>query len=206
MTEHDQLDPTHSDDPYTEDAVLLRAVACGDMGALEALFLKYQSKIYQTALGVTRDPQVAEEVLQDTFFRLYRHADRLDGMQPLAPWLHRVTINLCYTQLKGLRTWTDSLHTLADRLLSPHSHCPEHTAEHNELQTLLQAALEELDPKHRAVLVLYYLHDYPLAEIASIVGVPEGTVKSRLFHARKLLKQRLERRYGSTDLLLPDPF
>jgi RNA polymerase sigma-70 factor (ECF subfamily) len=188
-----------------EDAVRLTAIAQGDMRALESLFLKYQAAVYQTALGVTRDPQVAEEVLQDTFFRLYRHAGRLDGSLPLAPWLYRVAINLCYNRLKGLRAWTDSFHELAERIFTPSSTSPERAAELNELQALVQSALAELDPKHRAVLVLYYLHDYAVHEIADITGVPEGTVKSRLFHARKLLRQHLEQRYGATELLVPDP-
>ncbi len=188
-----------------EDAARLTAIAQGDMRALESLFLKYQAAVYQTALGVTRDPQVAEEVLQDTFFRLYRHAGRLDGSLPLAPWLYRVAINLCYNRLKGLRAWTDSFHELAERLFTPSSASPERAAELNELQALVQSALAELDPKHRAVLVLYYLHDYAVHEIAEIAAVPEGTVKSRLFHARKLLRQYLEQRYGATELLVPDP-
>lgn len=192
-------------DGLLQDAARLAAVAQGDMLALEALFLKYQSAVYQTALGVTRDPQVAEEVLQDTFFRLYRHAGRLDGSLPLAPWLYRVAINLCYNRLKGLRAWTDSFHELAERLFTPNSTSPERAAERNELQALVQSALLELDPKHRAVLVLYYLHDYAVHEIAEITSVPEGTVKSRLYHARKLLRQRLEQRYGASDLLMPDP-
>jgi len=188
-----------------EDGARLTAIAQGDMSALELLFLKYQAAVYQTALGVTRDPQVAEEVLQDTFFRLYRHAGRLDGSLPLAPWLYRVAINLCYNRLKGLRAWTDSFHELAERLFTPSSTSPERAAELHELQALVQSALAELDPKHRAVLVLYYLHDYAVHEIAEITAVPEGTVKSRLFHARKLLRQHLETRYGATELLVPDP-
>ena len=188
-----------------EDAGRLRAIAQGDMHALEALFRKYQASVYQTALGVTRDPQVAEEVLQDTFYRLYRYAGRLDGSLPLAPWLYRVSINLCYNRLKSLRAWTDSFHELAERLFSPSSTSPERTAERNELQALVQAALGTLDAKHRVVLVLYYLHDYAVNEIAEITGVPEGTVKSRLFHARKLLRQHLEQQYGLNDLLFPDP-
>ena len=188
-----------------EDAKRLTAVAQGDMHALEVLFRKYQATVYQTALGVTRDPQVAEEVLQDTFYRLYRYAGRLDGSLPLAPWLYRVSINLCYNRLKSLRAWTDSFHELAERLFSPSSASPERAAERNELQALVQSALDTLDAKHRAVLVLYYLHDYAVTEIAEITGVPEGTVKSRLFHARKLLRQYLEQQYGLNDLLLPDP-
>ena len=187
-----------------EDAARLRAIAQGDMHGLEALFRKYQASVYQTALGVTRDPQVAEEVLQDTFFRLYRYAGRLDGSMPLAPWLYRVAINLCYNRLKSLRAWTDSFHDLAERLFSPSSASPERAAERNELQAVVQEALAALDSKHRAVLVLYYLHDYAVNEIAQITGVPEGTVKSRLFHARKLLRQHLEQQDGASDLLMPD--
>ncbi len=197
--------PAEQTTSIAEDAALVAAVAQGDMGALEALFNKYQTSVYQTAYGVTRDAHLAEEVLQDTFFRLYRYADRINGELPLAPWLYRVTINLCYNRLKGLRAWTDSFHELAERLFAPQHQSPERAAEQNELQTLLQAALADLDPKHRAVLVLYYLHDYGVSEIAAVVGVPEGTVKSRLFHARKVLKQRLEQCYGASDLLLPDP-
>lgn len=192
-------------DALAQDAAHLAAVSSGDTRALEALFLKYQSSVYQTALGVTRDPQVAEEVMQDTFFRLYRYADRLDGSLPLAPWLYRVSINLCYNRLKSLRAWTDSFHELAERLFTPSSSSPERAAERNELQELVQAALRELDTKHRAVLVLYYLHDYSVQEIADITGVPDGTVKSRLFHARKLLRRRLEQRFDTPELLVPDP-
>ena len=197
--------PAEDLNSIAEDAARLRAVAQGDMHALEALFRKYQAAVFQTALGVTRDAQVAEEVLQDTFFRLYRYADRLDGSLPLAPWLYRVSINLCYNRLKGLRAWTDSFHELAERLFMPNSASPEQSAERHELQAVVQAALGALDPKHRAVLVLYYLHDYAVNEIAEITGVPEGTVKSRLFHARKLLRQHLEQRYEVADMLLPDP-
>ena len=197
--------PASDADTLAQDAAHLAAVSRGDTRALEALFLKYQSSVFQTALGVTHDPHIAEEVMQDTFFRLYRYADRLDGSLPLAPWLYRVSINLCYNRLKSLRAWTDSFHELAERLFSPSSTSPEHSAERNELQELVQSALRELDTKHRVVLVLYYLHDYSVQEIADITGVPDGTVKSRLFHARKLLRRRLEQRFDTPELLVPDP-
>lgn len=188
-----------------EDAEQLHALVAGNKHALETLFNKYQATVYQTAVAITRDPQLAEEILQDTFFRLYRHAHRLDTTLPLAPWLYRVAINLCYSRLKGLRAWTDSFHLLAERLFAPANQEPERVAERNSLHDVVHTTLAELDPKHRAVLVLYYLHDYSVPEIAGIVDVPEGTIKSRLFHARKLLKVRLEQRPGDAELLLPDP-
>ncbi len=201
---HTELTPEAAQS-LQEDAAAIRALALGNKNALEILFTKYQTTVYQVALGITRDPQGAEEVLQDTFFRLYRTAPRLDTTLPLAPWLYRVAVNLCYTQLKSLRAWTNSFHLLAERLFVPSHTLPEHAAERNDIHNLVHLTLSELDPKHRAVLVLYYLHDYAISEIAEIAAIPEGTVKSRLFHARKLLKARLEQRFGDTDLLLPDP-
>jgi RNA polymerase sigma-70 factor (ECF subfamily) len=80
---------------------------------------------------------------------------------------------------------------------------PEQIAEQHELQETVRALLGELPPNHRAVLVLHYLQDYSIPEIAEILDCPEGTVKSRLHHARKLLRGYLQRRYGG-GLTLPD--
>jgi RNA polymerase sigma-70 factor, ECF subfamily len=183
------------------DAELLRQAAAGDLAALERLFMRYQRQIYQLALGVTRDVETAEEILQDTFYRLYKHAANLDGSTPLLPWLYRVAANLSYNQARR-RLWTVPFHALAERLFAPTRRSPEQIAEQHELQVIVRRTIEELSPNHRAVLVLHYLHDYSIPEVASILECPEGTVKSRLHHARKLLKARLLRRYGEAAPLL----
>ncbi len=183
------------------DAELLRQAADGDLAALERLFMRYQRQIYQLALGVTRDVETAEEILQDTFYRLYKHAANLDGSTPLLPWLYRVAANLSYNQARR-RLWTEPFHALAERLFAPARRSPEQLAEQHELQVIVRRTIEELSPNHRAVLVLHYLHDYSIPEVASILECPEGTVKSRLHHARKLLKARLLRRYGEAAPLL----
>jgi RNA polymerase sigma-70 factor (ECF subfamily) len=197
MTDSGELDES------SQDASLLGRIARGDLVALEQLFARYQRQIFQLALGVTRDIETAEEVLQDTFYRLYTHAAKLDGSLPLLPWLYRVAANLSYNQARRRSRLSESLHALAERLFDPVRRSPEHIAEHRELQSIIRATLDELTPNHRAVLVLHYLHDYSITEIASILDCPEGTVKSRLHHARKLLKERLQQRYGGSTLL-PD--
>lgn len=190
-------------DESSQDASLLGRIALGDLVALEHLFARYQRQIFQLALGVTRDIETAEEVLQDTFYRLYTHAAKLDGTLPLLPWLYRVAANLSYNQSRRRSRLSESLQALAERLFDPVRRSPEHIAEHRELQSIIRTTLDELSPNHRAVLVLHYLHDYSITEIASILDCPEGTVKSRLHHARKLLKERLQQRYGGSTLL-PD--
>jgi RNA polymerase sigma-70 factor (ECF subfamily) len=186
-----------------DDALLLRLVAQGQLAALERLFARYQRQIYQLALGITRDAETAEEVLQDTFYRLHVHAAELDITLPLLPWLYRVAANLAYNQARRRSFWDEPFHALAERLRVPSLRSPEYIAEQHELQEIVRAMLDELPPNHRAVLVLHYLQDYSIPEIAEIFDCPQGTVKSRLHHARKLLKGHLQRRYGGA-AILPD--
>ncbi len=185
------------------DALLLRQVAVGDVDALEHLFHAYQCQVYQFAFGITRNTETAEEVLQDVFYRLYAHADRIDTTLPLLPWLYRVTANLSYNRVRRRSFWTEPFHALTERVFAPVRRSPEFVAEQHELQAIVRETLGELPAKHRAVLILYYLHDYSIQEIALILGHPEGTIKSRLYHARKLLKERLLWRYGA-QAILPD--
>lgn len=186
-----------------DDAALLHHVAQGHLTALEQLFMRYQRQVYQLALGITRDAETAEEVLQDTFYRLYNHAGELDNSLPLLPWLYRVAANLSYNQARRRSFWSEPFHVLAERLRVPVRRQPEQIAEQHELQATVRALLDELPPNHRAVLVLHYLEEYSIPEIAAILDCPEGTVKSRLHHARKLLRGYLQRRYGG-GLILPD--
>jgi len=179
-----------------DDETLLRGIAEGHRDALEVLFVRYQRQVYQLALGITREAETAEEVLQDTFYRLHAHAGSLDGSQPLLPWLYRVAANLSYNCARRRRLWTEPFHALAERLFAPARRSPEQVAEQHELQAILRAVLDDLPPNHRAVLVLHYLEDYSIPEIAAILDCPEGTVKSRLYHARKLVKHQLQLRYG----------
>jgi RNA polymerase sigma-70 factor (ECF subfamily) len=192
---------TNISDNGGDDAELVRQVASGQILALEQLFARYQRQVYQLAFGITRNAETAEEVLQDTFYRLYQHAAQLDGGQPLLPWLFRVAANLAYNQARRRGFWSEPFHALAERLRV--TALPEQIAEQHELQATVRAMLDELPPNHRAVLVLHYLQDYSIPEVAAILECPEGTVKSRLHHARKLLKGYLQRRYGGSTIL-PD--
>ncbi|NJO84534.1 MAG: RNA polymerase sigma factor [Blastochloris sp.] len=181
---------------------MLQRVTRGDLDALEQLFSAYQRQVFQFAHGITRDAETAEEVLQDVFYRLYTHVTHIDQTLPLLPWLYRVTANLSYNRARRRHLWTEPFHAVAERLLTPTRRSPEHLAEQHELQLIVRQMLDGLSPNHRAVLILYYLNDYSIQEIAHILDNPEGTIKSRLHHARKLLKERLLRRYGAATVLL----
>ena len=79
---------------FPDDDQLISQIRGGDLKALETLYDKYKEQIYRTALAITRDQQAAEDILQDCFLRLHDNVNRLDGSVPIAPWLHRVTVNL----------------------------------------------------------------------------------------------------------------
>ena len=116
---------------------------------------------------------------------------KLDGTNTIGPWLHRVTVNLCYTYLSRRRFWTQPIEEVAEYLRTPTGPSPEGRAVRDEIETKLQDGLASLSFKHRAVVVLHYLQGFSLEEIAYILDCPVGTVKSRLHHARRMLRQQL---------------
>ncbi|MGA7733561.1 MAG: sigma-70 family RNA polymerase sigma factor [Chloroflexia bacterium] len=179
--------------PAHPDTDLVRRIQRGDMAAFEALFFKYQGHIYRTGLAITRDPGAAEEVLQDCFYKTYLNIMNITGDGSLSPWLHRVAVNLSCNAIKKRRMHTEPIDDVAEgHFASDPRHSPEAQAERAELQGTMRAAINALPLKHRLVITLHYLQDFSLPEIAYILDLPVGTVKSRLHHARKALRFTLE--------------
>jgi RNA polymerase sigma-70 factor, ECF subfamily len=180
------------------DAELLRRVQADDLDAFETLFARYRAPIFRTAFGLTGDRGAAEEILQDAFVRAYRkrHELRTD-VSPL-PWLHRVSLNLCYSRLSRPRLASTSIDRPELGELLDHGPQPAEQVERGELRTIVREAIRSLGERHRDVVVLYYLHRMSLQETADLLGVPLGTVKSRLHHALRGLRLQLEadRRFG----------
>lgn len=177
----------------SEDANLVSRIQGGDLQAFEALYHKYQRQLYHTALAISGDSGAAQEILQDTFVRAYGAMDRVDASISLAPWLHRIAINLSYNWTNRHRHWPLDIDLWVDRLIAGPGVSPEREVEGGELRAVVQEALASLGSKQRAVIVLFYLQGFSLAEIAYVLDCPVGTVKSRLHYACKALRQRLIR-------------
>ncbi len=172
------------------DRELLVRIQSDDLGAFEAFFERYRSLIHRTAYGLTGDRQVAEEILQDTFLRAYRHRHSLRTDVSPVPWLHRVALNLCYSRLGRRRLATgpieDETHQVRDGALEPADH-----VEREELRRTIRFGIQALPAKHQSVIVLYYLHGMSLQETADALGIALGTVKSRLHYALQALQGHL---------------
>jgi len=173
------------------DRELVLLLQRGDLDALGALYDRHHQRVYRTALGIMNDRDAASDLLQDVFLRVYRFAKRIDPDRPLEPWLYRVTANLAYTHIKRRKRWYRYLLEIGDwfnRELAPG---PQRQLELDEQAARVRTAVASLPISQRTVVVLYYLNDLPIDEIAEILDIPEGTVKSRLFYARSTLRQRL---------------
>jgi RNA polymerase sigma-70 factor (ECF subfamily) len=178
-------------EPTPSDRELIERLQQADLDALGLLFERYRHRVFRTALVIVRDPAVAEDILQDCFLKVYTNAHRIDTDRPLAPWLYRVTVNLSYTRVSRNRNNRTSLDNVIDRLTSPMRQAPDRLAEQTELRQNVRKAIGALSIDQRVVIVLYYLNNLSLQDIAEILDLPVGTVKSRLYYARENLRNQL---------------
>lgn len=176
---------------YLADADLIRGIQADDLEMFEVFYERYRAFVFRTAFGLTGDRELAEEVLQDTFVRAYKHrANLLHDRSPL-PWLNRVALNLCYSAHARRRVPAHSIDDATGAGLRDNSMEPPELAEQQELCRWVRDGLATLAPKHRSVIVLYYLDGLSLQETSAALGVRLGTVKSRLHYALQALRRQL---------------
>jgi RNA polymerase sigma-70 factor, ECF subfamily len=170
---------------------LVARMRAGDPDAFEEFFTTYERPVYITALAITRDPFLAEEIMQDCFVKAYRARHRLRTDRSPLPWLHRVTTNLCYSRLARRRMIFEPITALISNRLADLTSRPDQLVESREIVEVLQRAIDTLPPKQQTAVILYYLHGYSLAQSAEIAGCNVGTMKSRVHYALRALRSRL---------------
>jgi RNA polymerase sigma-70 factor (ECF subfamily) len=198
ITTSETISPERDDSVRRSDAELVARIKTDDLDAFEALFDRHRTLIFRTAYGLTGDPHAAEEVLQDTFARAWRHRSTLRADLSPVPWLHRVALNLCYSRLDRRRIAAEPIGETTADTVRDEGVQPAERAEQQELRLIVRDGIARLAPKHRSVVVLYYLHGLSLQETAHFLDVRLGTVKSRLHYALRSLRSHLERdrRFG----------
>jgi RNA polymerase sigma-70 factor (ECF subfamily) len=188
-----------------DDAVLVRQCRQGDSVAAERLILKYQNRIYNAILRICANPDDAAELTQDTFVKVIENIDKFEGRSSFYTWAFRIGVNLTLNHCKrgvklGLKSLDaeDNVHdskarmVLKEFLTDDSLPDPAVVAENKELCSIVVKALMKLDDAQRAVVVLRDIEGMNYAQIAEVLGIELGTVRSRLSRARANLREIME--------------
>jgi len=182
--------------PVTERELVLRAQA-GESAAFGELVRIYMRRAYYAALGLVGSPEDARDLSQEAFVRAFRARARIDPDRPFYTWFYQILRRLCFNHVRDRRTRREKLRGAAGWLAEEAgrrapAEDPEIAASRAEERARVQAAIEELGDRDREVLVLKEFEGLKYREIAHLLGIPIGTVMSRLYTARRHLADRLE--------------
>ena len=180
-----------------EEMALIARAQVGDQDAFAVLVQRYQRQVYNLALRMLRDDDEASEATQEAFLAAWQHLKGFRQEARFATWLYRITYHHCLKVSECRRRDSVAraeLSATTARLYSPEGRMSAESAlaAERELRETVRDEIALLPPKYRAVLVLRHLQDLSYEEIADVMRVPIGTVKTQLFRARMQLKERLE--------------
>jgi len=187
-------------DGQLSDALLIERFQHGDANSLDRLIRRHQTRAYQYAYRLTRDRELAADVVADAFVRVYRAAGTFKGQSAFTTWLYRILTN-CFLDMRkraGSRPCVSleaSLQT-DDGTLEPqfesNERNPYEETERSERERAIGAAVEKLPEYQRAMITMFHVEMLSYEEIAEVLDLPIGTVKSRLNRARLGLRQALD--------------
>lgn len=183
------------------DMEIVRRVQAGDVAAFDRLILKYRERVYGIIYNMTSNREDAADLLQDVFAKAYRSIKRFMGKSSFYTWIYSIAVNMTLNFLKKRgrhhKVSLDDVDTGIEndpefiRVTTANTGTLREVNIH-ELQKKLNAAMMKLSEDHRTVVTLYDVQGHQHAEISKILGVSEGTVRSRLFYAHRLLQTYLE--------------
>lgn len=171
-----------------KDADLAVLAQAGNREAFGELVNRYVGQARRVARAVLREPADADDAVQDAFLSALRNLGRFDPGRPFGPWLLRIVANAATDRLRRRRV--RAVEPIGPEMAT-HEAGPDRVAERAALGEALRAALQTLPERQRVAVVLFDVEGYSHREIAEVLGVPEGTVRSHVFHARRALREAL---------------
>lgn len=182
-----------------QDDLLIRRAAKGDEQAFEKLLLEHEKNVYNLCYRMAGNPDDALDLSQEAFLKAWRALSTYQFDAAFSTWLYRLTTNVCLDFLRKRNRQAHSSLTTEDENEEPREYSvpdpapgPEEQAVSSWQQEAVQAAMQQLPEDYRLVLQLRVVEDLPYEQIADVMGIPVGTVKSRLSRARLQLKKLLE--------------
>ena len=174
-----------------DESALIQLAVQQDEQAWETLIRAHQQAVFRLAYLFTGDPDEAEDVTQETFIRAFHFIDRFDPSRAFQPWILSIAANLARNRLRGFKRYLAALQGLARRQPDPGLRQPPDPAAAEDAQEAWRSALK-LSPDDQQVLYLRYFLELTEQETSAVLGIPPGTVKSRLHRALDRLRARLK--------------
>jgi RNA polymerase sigma-70 factor (ECF subfamily) len=179
-----------SANPATSDDVLIGRIANGDRLAMQVLFARHHVRVYRFVLRLVRDEAAAEDLISEVFLDVWRQAGRFEGRAQVSTWLLAIAR---FKALSALRRKPEQeLDEDTAEAIEDTSDTPDVTLEKKQTSEVIKQCLTSLSAEHREIIDLVYYHEKSVEEVAEIVGIPEATVKTRMFYARKKLAELLK--------------
>jgi RNA polymerase sigma-70 factor (ECF subfamily) len=169
------------------DVELIERIAAGDALAMRSLYARHNVRVYRFVLRVVGDQSMAEDVISDTFLDVWRQAGRFEGRAAVTTWLLAIARHKAYAALR--RRSEETLEDETAAAIEDPADDPEAAHEKTARAEILRRCLDALPAASREILDLVYYHEKSVAEIAKIYRIPENTVKTRMFYARKKLAE-----------------
>src|SRR3954454_10368784 len=174
----------------TSDEMLLESIADGGRSAMHILYSRHNVRIYRFILRIVRDATMAEDLASQVFLDVWRTASRFEGRSLVSTWLLSIARFKALTALRQRRYEDidqDDVLEIADE-----ADTPEASLDRSNTSAILRACVAKLSPAHREIINLVYYHEKSVEEAGEIIGIPQSTVKTRRFYARKQLANLLK--------------
>ena len=174
----------------TSDEMLLEGIAKGGRNAMHILYCRHNIRVYRFVLRIVRDTTTAEDLVSQVFLDVWRTASQFEGRSQVSTWLLSIARFKALTALRQRRHEDIEQEDVLE--IADEADTPEASLDRNKTSAILRACVAKLSPAHREIINLVYYHEKSVEEAGEIIGIPQSTVKTRMFYARKQLADLLK--------------
>lgn len=174
----------------TSDDMLLESIADGNRTAMHILYCRHNVRVYRFILRIARDATTAEDLVSQVFLDVWRTAGQFQGRSQVSTWLLSIARFKALTAMRQRRF--EDIDQEDVRQIPDGTDTPETSLDRNDTSAILRACVAKLSPAHREIINLVYYHEKSVEEVGRIIGIPQSTVKTRMFYARKQLADLLK--------------
>ncbi|MDA9498454.1 sigma-70 family RNA polymerase sigma factor [Bradyrhizobium sp. CCBAU 11357] len=174
----------------TSDDMLLESIAGGNRTAMHILYCRHNVRVYRFILRIVRDATAAEDLVSQVFLDVWRTAGQFQGRSQVSTWLLSIARFKALTAMRQRRF--EDIDQEDVRQIPDDCDTPETSLDRSDTSAILRACVQKLSPAHREIINLVYYHEKSVEEVGQIIGIPQSTVKTRMFYARKQLADLLK--------------